>query len=436
MMAELAHHNWLTQHWLEIAAREFCGEADFRRAQLALFLKRGFPTRHEESWKYTDMSALTQASFMPREAPAHTLCAAIQALLTSHVLPAIRLVFIDGVFYADFSDTTQLPLEVTYCALTELPATQLTRVSQQVFQQHDATRYPFALLNAALFSNGFFLHIPAHCKLSVPLHVQFFTTQAQPVFCALRNSIHMDAHAAADILIEHISIGHTVQNTTNDFTSIILADHAQLNHIRLQALAPTASQIANVFVEQGEHSQFNSQFFACGGKLAREDVVINQAARDAVCQLSGLSLTMHDGQHFDHHVTVEHAAAHGTSSMRYKTILDNKSSAVFNGRVHVHPRAQKINASQASHNILLSPSADIYTKPELEIYADDVKCNHGATVGQLDNDALFYLQARGIPADQAKMLLLTAFVEEIFASVREATLAEYVRVAMGYTHAS
>ncbi len=397
----------------------------FQKRQAERFIQRGLPGRKEENWKYIPIAEVvapycSMAKAQSFTSPSEDSILSCQRMLSSSEscwkqtnTKTIRLVFIDGSFCAALSQA--LPAAVKFCPLADVMQT----MKEQITTEFDVQRFPFAVLNSAHVMQGLFLQIPA--TISELIHIIHIKTNDQPIY--LRNIIHLEKGAKATILEEYIST--TVNYFTNVVTEIKTEKNAAIAFYKIQDEAVTAAHVSHTFVQQCQDSRVEVFTLSKGALLSREDLMVTQAERGAECDLAGLYM-LHEDQYADHHVQVEHAAEHGNSAMLYKSILDKKARAVFNGKVHVHPHAQHINAYQANHNLLLSPAAEVNTKPELEIYADNVKCAHGATVGQLDTESLFYFRSRGIAKDQAMQLLLQAFADEVISKIQHTAVRQYI----------
>lgn len=402
---------FLQQTWLQA----------FRAQQFEKFLACGLPTRQEEWWKYTNVDYLGKMHFstpaIPAKAGTHPDKCANSTIL---------LVFENGHFSQKMSNTHLLPPEVTLSPLSSAIQTHESLIKSYLLQQLDGQRHPFTYLNSALMTEGTFLQIPKNCVVPYPIHLLFLNTGQDKFISCPRNIIIAHAGAQVKIIEEH-----TADQAESYFTNVVTELHAypnaRIDYYKLQSEHITATHIANIRVQQKQDSCVNTFFADYGSCLAREDLTINLHESGAACHMNGLYLVKHDEQQVDNHIYVDHAATHCTSSMLYKGILKNKSRAVFNGKVYAHPGAQQTNAQQANHNLLLSPDAEVNTKPELEIYADDVKCVHGATVGQLDVDALFYLRARGIEKEAALKLLAQAFTTEIMDKIADPAIRDYIQ---------
>jgi Fe-S cluster assembly protein SufD len=277
----------------------------------------------------------------------------------------------------------------------------------------------FADLNAAFTRDGLYLHLAAGVALDAPVHALFVTTR-DDVVAHPRNVVVAEAGAQAFVIEHHVSAG-AASYVTNAVTQIDAGPNANVGHCKLQQEAMRAFHIAGVHAMQARSSHFESQSIALGAALARADIATVFADEGCEAALAGLYLAS-GRQHVDHHTLVDHAKPHGTSRELYKGVLDDGARGVFNGKIVVRPNAQKTDAHLANHNLLLSKSAEIDTKPELTIDADDVKCSHGATVGQLDETALFYLRSRAIDPVTARALLTYAFAHDVVERIRLAPL--------------
>jgi Fe-S cluster assembly protein SufD len=381
----------------------------FQKKQLEKFLLRGYPTKKEEHWKYTTVAPVEWKEI--RSGGHAALCPPYDA---------VKLVFINGVFSEELSN-----LDDTIFVAPLSQAIDKYDLKSTLTHEFDIQRYPFAAMNNAYMTDGVFLKIPKNNSVTKPIHILFMNTMPT----AVRNIFLIEENAEVSIVEEYTSAENSF---TNALTEIHLENNARVRFHKIQEEHLSATHVANIFIQQQQDSCAELFFLSKGAKLEREDVHINLSARGAECHLLGLYALMHDNQHVDHHLAVEHLAEQGTSSMLYKGILDKKSRAVFNGKVYVHPHAQHTHSYQANHNVLLSKDAEINTKPELEIYADDVKCTHGATVGQVDTEALFYLCSRGIDKDTALRILLEAFADEVLSKISHKQIREYIQQRAGH----
>jgi Fe-S cluster assembly protein SufD len=395
-----------------------------RKAGMARFAELGFPTVHDEDWRFTNVAPLAKLPFEPMAEP--TDDAAAGAALEKYVfkdLPGSRLVFVNGHFQAALSAVGRLPDGVKVTNLAAALATDSAFLEQQFGRFALADGNSFAALNQAFFIDGGFVHIPAGRMVEEPIQLIFVSTARhsgdtiQP-----RNLIVAGAGSQVTVIESYLSADRAAY-FTNAVTEIVAGDNAVLEHVKFQDEAPDAFHLATIAGNLGRTSKVNVHSFALGAKLSRNNIRANLAGEGLECILNGLYLTRGE-QLADHHMIVEHAQPHCASHEYFNGILDDKSKGVFHGRIYVHPAAQKTDAKQTNKNLLLSDDATADTKPQLEIYADDVKCTHGATVGQLNDESIFYLRSRGLSKDTARRMLIHAFAGEIIARVKHDAVRE------------
>ena len=389
-----------------------------RKAGMARFAELGFPTIHDEDWRFTNIAPLAKLPFRPAAESAND--AAAKAALEKYVfahLPGSRLVFVNGHFQAALSSVGELPKGAKVASLAAALATDSVFIEQQLGRFALTDDKSFAALNQAFFLDGGYVHIPANQAVAEPIQLIFISTAKhngdtiQP-----RNLIVAEAGSKATVIESYLAADHAAY-FTNAVTEIVAGDNAALEHVKFQDEAPDAFHLATIAGNLGRTSNVNVHSFALGAKLSRTNIRTKLAGEGLECILNGLYLTRGE-QLADHHMIVEHAQPHCASHEYFNGILDDKSKGVFHGRIYVHPAAQKTDAKQTNKNLLLSDDATADTKPQLEIYADDVKCTHGATVGQLNEESIFYLRSRGLGKDTARRMLIHAFAGEIIARVK------------------
>lgn len=387
--------------------------ARLRRDALGRFAEAGIPTRRDEEWKYTSLAALEKADFTSRpngwERPVAR--AEIDALAFEG-LEGHRIVFVDGRHAPSLSRRGRLPPGVTLAVLGDMLADAPAALEPFFAPAPGAT--VFSDLNTAFMSDGLYLHLARGAVLAKPVHLIFIATAAGRAVHP-RNLV-VAAPGAQATIIEHYAGGDAAY-FTNAVTHIVAAEGAAIEHYRMQQEGPQALHVGAVHASQARASRLISRSIALGAALARTDITTSFDAEGCEADLDGLYV-VGGRQHVDHHTRIDHAQPHGTSREHYRGVLDGTSRAVFNGKVIVHAGAQKTDAQQANHNLLLSRGAEVDTKPQLEIYADDVKCAHGATVGQLDAGQLFYLRSRGIDEAAARGLLTQAFARAVLDRMR------------------
>ncbi|HEX4803923.1 MAG TPA: Fe-S cluster assembly protein SufD [Myxococcaceae bacterium] len=377
-----------------------------RRSAIERLADVGFPNSKTEEWKFTPLAALLAQPFEPAVLhPGDT--EALQRILAG--FDGVRLVFVDGRFEASASDLGGLSGGVI--------ATNLARCFEDGeglishLGQHALFKTSsFTALNTALMEDGAVLYVPSEIVLEEPIQL-IFVASAPRAISNPRILIVVGAGASATVVESYLG-GCPEPYFTNVVTEAVLERGARLEHLRLQQEADQGFHVGLLQVSQGQGSRLSSHAFSLGGSLARTEIRTVLAEEGSSCALNGLYMGR-ASQHQDNFTSIDHAATHCTSRELYKGVLDEKSSGVFSGRIRVHPDAQKTDASQTNKNLLLSEDAVVDTKPQLEIFADDVKCTHGAAVGQLDDDAIFYLRSRGMAKEDARRLLTYAFAREL-----------------------
>lgn len=411
MNAQLA--SWenmaLEQVPLYLAGHDMPWVAKARQSAFERFIEHGFPTRREEEWKYTDVTGISKrASLAPDNIPPDpsaeaTLLAWALAKNDIHLM-----VFVNGHFSNELSALGDIPAGIQLVSLSDF--LDSGSMLPEIYFDRSKEHTPFTALNNALTADGAVLIMPPETQLKKTVYLLFIASghgaaiYPRNIFIAGKNS-----HVS---VVEHYFGMLDAHNFTNSVTQITLDPGAELHHCNLIQEGSAAIHISGIHAEQAFGSRFNSQSFALGGRLVRNDITSSLNGEDCFCTFDGLYL-LDDKQHADHHTRIDHKASSGTSRENYRGILDGESHGVFNGKVFVHPFAVKTDAHQSNHNLLLSRQAEIDTKPQLEIFADDVKCTHGATVGQLDEDSLFYLRSRGINQESARSLLIYGFANDI-----------------------
>ncbi len=390
--------------------------AGLRREALTHFSRTGFPTTRDEDWKYTSLRDIDKQRFVPATGAAAIPSAQTMDAAAIDGLDAIRLVFVDGFFVESLSHAGRLPDGVTVGSLASALADGGEQLQPHLAQVADTAMHRFAALNTAFVSDGAWLHVAAGVELDKPVYLLFLSSHAEARQLIQPRVLVVAERQAKLGLIEHYADPHNSGAFTNVVTEISAGEGAQVEHYLLQEHGDAGYHIGSVHVAQQADSRYVSHNVNLGGALVRHDIHARMLGQGANAVLNGLFM-VGDRQHLDNHTRVDHAVPHTGSDEYYKGVLYGKGRAVFNGKVVVHRDAQKTDAAQYNGNLLLSPMAEIDTKPELEIYADDVKCAHGATVGQLDEDALFYLRSRGLDAAAAREVLTFAFAGDVLAKM-------------------
>ncbi len=385
-----------------------------RRRAIDRFRALGFPTRREEEWAYTDVSPIANLT-LPLGRPTTNLLASADA---QSLGLGRGLVFVDGHFRADLS---HVPSGVTFLSLKDALEQNPDLVGARLAKFADAETQPFTALNTAFLEDGAFLHVPKGTRIEEPLYVLYVGTE-KSVYP--RNLFMIDDGAEATLVEQYVSHGEAA-HFTNSVTETIVGANASFVHHRLQTENDHALHVTATHIHQDRDSRLTNSVATVGGRLVRNNLRAALDGEGIVTTLNGVSLTR-DAQHVDNHTWLEHRKPHCDSHELYKGILGDQSSSVFSGYIHVFPDAQKTDAKQSSSNLLLSNEAVADSKPQLEIYADDVKCTHGATIGQLDEDALFYLRARGVRAPEARKLLVRAFASEVTNQIEIEPVREHI----------
>jgi len=395
--------------------------AALRRDGLARFRTLGLPGPRDEAWKYTRLNVLEKHAFQSADATAAVPdIAALQLAAPVH-----RLVFVNGRFRAELSELGALPAGVRLGPLAAALDGD-TGALRGVFADSIADADAFTALNTAYMDDGVLLELADNVVLEAPVQLLFVSTSGDDYVSHPRNVIVAGAHSQATLL--EVYAGPAGGGYfTNARTELRLAAGARIEHVRVQDESRNAFHIGSLTADVGRDAGYRSQVFSFGAQLNRLDIDV-RLAQGAECDLDGLYVGG-KRQHIDHQTRVDHAEPHARSGEFYKGVLDGAARAVFTGKVLVRPDVQKTDAKQMNRNLLLSPRAEIDSRPQLEIYADDVKCAHGATVGQLSETELFYLRSRGIDESDARQLLIHAFANELVDRVRDPAL----RVAV-YRH--
>ena len=407
-----------------------------RRAAIGRFAALGFPTPRNEDWHFTSVAPIAEAEFHRLDTPPGEVDAADLGPFLFGRPEWPTVVFINGRHSPQLSTTATLPAGVRLMSLTaawrEAPEL-LERHLSKIATFDDQS---FTALNTAFMYDGAVVHVAKDVKADAPIHLLHVVDPiAARSVMHPRHLIVVDQHASARVIESYVSLGDA-RYFTNTVTEVALGDGAHLSHYKIQRESQRAFHVGTTEVHQPRNSKYDSFSFATGAALSRTNVYTKLDGEGAEVWMNGLYMV--DGeQHVDHQTRIEHAQPNCASHEVYKGILDGASHGVFNGKVFVHPIAQKTDGKQENNNLLLSDKARIDTKPQLEIFADDVKCTHGATVGKLDALSLFYMKSRGLPAEAARRLLIYAFaadvlerlaIDEVRDALEELTLARFTRV--------
>jgi Fe-S cluster assembly protein SufD len=387
-----------------------------RQAAFSRFAAIGFPSTREEAWKHTSVAALAKIPFTPAGYAREALRDDVLIHASFGQMTGPRLVFVNGHYALELSSLQPLPEGVIVGSLAQAISANRRSVEPHLAGYASFQNHAFVALNTAFMQDGAFIHIPPGTSVAAPIHLLFVSTAPeQATVSSPRNLIVVDRGGQATVVESYVGVEHEVY-LTNAVTEVVAGEHAVINHYRLQQESKAAFHMATLQVHQDRSSNVISHAIALGGALARNEVTAVLDGEGSECTLNGLFMVAGQ-QHVDNQTRIEHVQPYCTSRELYKGVLDGKGRGVFNGTIYVHKAAQKSNAKQTNKNLLLSPDAWINTKPQLEIYNNDVKCGHGSTIGRLDEEALFYLRCRGIGLEQARSLLTYAFASEMLSQI-------------------
>ena len=380
------------------------------------------PTTRDEDWRFTDISPLTKLSFQPAQDLAQLAPAAIEQWLIPEA--AARLVFIDGIYAPEHSfNQAGLTVENLAAGVTQHGAAVHAHLGRHAAFERNA----FTALNTAFLHDGALIIVPRDLALVAPVHLLFIATRKHAASYP-RCLVIAESGSAVTVVEDFVAIENGAY-FTNAVTEMALADNAQVHHVRVQRDSLEAFHFANCAVSLAQASRYHSVSVALGARISRHNLGARLAAEGAECTIDGLAL-IGGAQLADTHTLIDHALPQGVSRQLHKCIVDGAARAVFNGNIMVRAGAQRTDSSQSSRNLLLSGKARVDTKPQLEIFADDVKCAHGATVGQLDVDEVFYLKSRGLSDTAARNLLTYAFGAEVIERIPVASLRSRLEQAV------
>jgi len=399
-----------TQSWLDRHAQTAQTEPEWlleqRQQALTRFEHKGLPGVRDEQWRYTNLRKLKSQAF--------ELSTPTPLTLDLSESDFTRLVFVDGHF--DASNSTTLAQSAVQCiSLREAIVTMPELLEKALGNTLPKETHGFIELNSAFYQDGYVLHLAENTEVAQTIEV-VFVSETRNQISHTRNLIVTGANSKATIIERHIGAGELVY-LSNSMTEIHAGKNSQVDHYKILQESDESFHMGALFVQQSANSQVSNHNICLSGLVTRNDIAFDLLGSGAHCEMNGLVLGQ-GRQHIDNHTEVNHAVPHCTSDEYYKSILDDKARSVFRGRIVVAQDAQQTNADQQNNNLLLSEHSEADTKPQLEIYADDVKCSHGATVGQLDQNSLFYLQSRGINDASARALLTFAFANEVIERIK------------------
>ncbi|HKJ81955.1 MAG TPA: Fe-S cluster assembly protein SufD [Ignavibacteriaceae bacterium] len=395
-----------------------------RKEAISNFSNLDFPNTRDEEWKYTNISPLLKYNFKPSLEKQDVKQEQVNKYLFDELEHSL-LVFVNGHFDAGLSRIKHLPKGVIAGSIAGAIKEKSPVVEKHFGKYADYKNQIFTALSTAYTKDGAFIYVPDGKIVEEAIHILFLTTESDENILTQPRNLFVAGKNSQVRLIEHYaSLGENIY-FTNSVTEIFADENSIVDHVKLQEENRKSFHVARMEIDQEKNSNFSSHAISLGGDIARNDFNSRFNDEGGECMMNGLFLT--DGtQLFDTHSLIDHAKPHCNSHEHYKGILDDKSRGVFNGKVIVRQDAQKTNAFQENNNIILSNDALINTKPQLEIFADDVKCSHGATIGQLDEEAMFYLKSRGIGEETSKSILIHAFASDVIKSIKIKAIKDYV----------
>lgn len=398
---------------------------DIRSGAFEQFRKSGIPTKSNEKWKYTNVNSIFQTPFIQQLTPPN-LSLELRDIFKCDVpqLDTDLILLVNGWYPDKDQPLKKFPNGVVYGSFAEACKIYPKLVEKHYNVTAKADNDFFTSLNTAYASDGIFIYVPDNIVVEKPLQIIYIVTSPDDIINHHRNLFILGKNSRLNIIVCDHSL-YFNKSFTNSVTEISLGENANLDICKIQNSSNNTSQIASVYTEQMANSVFNSNITTLHGGFVRNNIVVKLIGEGCESNVFGIYFT--DGQqHIDNNVFIDHASPHCTSNTRYKGVLDDKATGVFSGKVLVQKNSQKTLAYQSNNNILLSDEATINSKPQLEIYADDVKCSHGATFGQLDPEAMFYLRSRGISFEESRMLLMYAFASEVINQIKILPLRERI----------
>lgn len=388
---------------------------EVRNKAIKIFDEKGFPTRKEEAWKYTSINALLKPDYTIVSNKEKNVELEKVRKYFLHEIDTYKIVFIDGVYNAFLSETTHDSVDV--CLLSSALAKSQYQPVVEAYFNKIAKSDGLTALNTAFTREGAYIHIPAHKEVRKPIEIiNFSTGNEAAMFLQPRNLIVVGENAHVQIIERHQSLSEN-KTLTNSVTEIFAEKRAYVDYYKIQNDKLTASLIDNTYISQERESICHVHTFSFGGNMVRNNLNFYQKGERCDSTMKGITI-LGEKQHTDHNTLVHHTAPNCESHQDYKGLYGGRSTGVFNGKILVDKIAQKIDAFQQNNNILIDDKATINTKPQLEIFADDVRCTHGCTIGQFDEEALFYLRSRGIGLKEANALLMYAFANTVLESVK------------------
>jgi Fe-S cluster assembly protein SufD len=399
------------------------GDTQLRDKAMESFYEQGIPTRKHEEYKYIRMGLMLKGEF---NISINENCSDAQIESLKFLKEAYVVIIENGIFIEGASNVQNLPKGLTICSLVDAEKSNSPVFEKHYAQYADVKADPFIALNTAMTKDGAFIHIAKNTIIEKPIHVIHISTASENTLIHPRNLIVVDENSQVKIVESFETVATTAKTVSNALTEIVVDKHAIVDHYKIQDEKELGCLVNTTQVIQQKQSVFSTHTFTLSGSLVRNNLTVVLDDEHIESHLNGLYLTA-GNQAVDNHTVVDHRKPNCNSNELYKGIIEGKSTATFNGKIFVRKDAQKTNAFQSNKNILLSQDGTINTKPQLEIYADDVKCSHGSTTGKLDEEKIFYLRARGISVINAKKLLMHAFASEVVNTIKIEALREYIQ---------
>lgn len=408
---------------------------ELNRKALSRWRTHALPTRKTEDWKYTSLKSLEANNYLSVTEPEFSaLPSELSDMCHIPDLNGIKVVFVNGYFSSDLSHASLSGDEplfdnsiVTVTPFSKANDSQKKVIAKNLNTVVESDKHMFSSLNASCLSEGVYVNIAKNQQIKTNIHIVSITTaQRTPFMVSLRALICLDEGSEATIVEHFVSTDEQQNSFVNSITEVQIGDNAKLQHYRLHEEEESAVHIGGLHVQLNKSATIDSFHLALGGQIKRIDVVVHHRGEGAHSELNGVYLPRNN-QHIDYHTCIEHAVPHCTSNEVFRGIISDRARAVFNGRIHIHRNAQKTYAQLSNKNLLTSNNAEIDTKPELEIYADDVQCAHGATVSQLATESLHYFRTRGISTEEATVMLSFGFINELVNNVKNKSVSNYLR---------
>lgn len=404
--------------------------ANFREQHREQWLSSPWPTRKTEAWKYTPLTPLAEGDFLRFNSGDGQVVDP-----TCYSIPELggqRLVFVNGELATELCQVNTDSTPYTLARFCEADAAQRELIGEHLGTVAATSDNPFVTLNSSWLEDGVLLHVPRNIVAEEPIHIVHVNTPGQAGFSARQRLLVVLENGSQATVVEHFASSEAAQNSfVNGVSEFQLMAGSRLTHYRLQLEEEHTIHIGGIYARLARDANLDSFFLGLGSQLKRLDLRVQHQGPGSHAQLNGVYLSK-GSQHIDIHSNVEHEAPQGTTSEVVRGIVDDEAKAVFNGRIHIHPDAQKTLAELSNRNLLLTNTAEVYTKPELEIYADDVRCAHGATVSQIEDMSLYYLQSRGIERKEAEVMLSFGFINELINGLQHEPIQALLRPILGH----